>query len=102
MDNRTDAFRLLPFYRNSTTNQYAEGHITFTTPHLLVKYLPFLANKLWTENLDVKYLTTNFQQHYWEGGYSISQIYLVGSIGVYAGFKDADFQSVGVQVSVVF
>jgi hypothetical protein len=102
LDNRTDAFRLLPFYRNSTTNQYAEGHITFTTPYLLVKYLPFLANKLWVENLHVNYLTTNFQLHYWEAGYSISQIYMVGSIGVYAGFKDADFQSVGVQVSFTF
>jgi hypothetical protein len=102
LDNRTDAFRLLPFYRKSTTEHYAESHITFSTPYLLVKYLPFLANKLWSENLHVNYLTTNLQLHYWEAGYSISKIYMVGSIGVYAGFKGADFQSVGMQVSFAF
>ena len=102
LGNTGDAFRLVPYYSNATTRDFAEAHIKFTTPYLLIKYLPFLNNKLWCENLHLNYLTTSQQQHYWEAGYSISQIYMVGSIGIFAGFKGATYQSYGVQVSIDF
>ncbi|MBN1144152.1 MAG: carboxypeptidase-like regulatory domain-containing protein [Bacteroidales bacterium] len=95
-----DAFRLLPYYRNNTSGEFAEAHITFTTPYLLVKYLPFLSNKLWCENLHLNYLTGNNIPHYLEVGYSVSQIYLMGSVGVFAGFSDLKYKSVGVRVSL--
>lgn len=97
-----NAFNLLPFYRNSTTRNYVEAHIKFTTPYLLVKYLPFLSNKLWVEDLRLNYLTTSEQSNYWEAGYSISNIYFMGSIGIYAGFKDWDFKKYGIQISLEF
>jgi hypothetical protein len=100
LGNTETAFRQLPAYSNATTRSYAEAHITFTTPYLLIKYLPFLSSKIWCENLHLNYLTTNTEKNYWEIGYSISQIYLIGHIGVYAGFREATFKSVGVQVSV--
>jgi hypothetical protein len=102
LGNTGDAFRLVPFYRNATNHNFAEAHIKFTTPYLLIKYLPFLSNKLWCENLHLNYLTTSQHQDYWEVGYSVSQIYLVGSIGVYAGFKGTSYQSYGVQVAIEF
>ena len=98
--NMDEAFRCVPYYRNATTRNYAEAHIKYTTPYLLIKYLPFLSNKLWCENLHLNYLTTNQQQNYWEVGYSISQIYFIGSIGVYAGFKGTSYHSYGVQVLI--
>jgi hypothetical protein len=94
-----DAFRLLPFYEYSTDRDFAELHLTFSTPYLLIKYLPFLNNKIWLENLHLNYLTTYGQKHYWEVGYSISQIYMAGSIGVFAGFKGKSYHSYGVQIS---
>lgn len=97
-----NAFHLLPYYRYATTRKYAEAHVRFTTPYLLIKYLPFLSNKLWCENLHLNYLTNDQQQNYWEIGYSISQIYMIGSIGVYAGFKGASYHSYGIQVSIEF
>jgi hypothetical protein len=100
LGNTGDAFRLMPFYRNATTHNFAEAHVKFTTPYLLLKYLPFLSKKIWCENLHLNYLTTRQQQDYWEVGYSVSQIYMVGSIGVYAGLKGATYQSYGVQVSI--
>jgi hypothetical protein len=100
--NLNEAFRLAPFYSNATTNSFAEAHVRFTTPYLLIKYLPFLSNKLWCENLHLNYLTTSEQQHYWEVGYSISQIYMVGNVGIFAGFKGSSYQSFGVQVSFDF
>jgi len=102
LGNTDDAFRLVPFYRNATTHNFAEAHVKFTTPYLLIKYLPFLSNKLWLENLHLNYLNTSGLQNYWEVGYSISQIYMVGSAGIYAGFKGNSYQSYGVQVSFDF
>jgi hypothetical protein len=100
LSNSENAFRQLPAYRYATTRNYAEVHIQFTTPYLLIKYLPFLSSKIWCENLHFNYLTTNAVKNYWEVGYSISQIYMVGRIGVYAGFRGTAYQSFGVQVSI--
>ncbi len=98
--NNTDAFMLLPYYRNNTAGEFAEAHITFTTPYLLIKYLPFLSNKLWSENLHLNYLTGSDLPHYLEAGYSVSRIYLMGSVGVFAGFSDWKYNSVGIRISL--
>jgi hypothetical protein len=100
LENTGNAFMQAPFYRNATTRKYAELHLTFSTPYLLIKYLPFLSNKMWLENLHLNYLVTGQVNNYWEAGYSISKIYLAGNVGVYAGFNDVSFQSVGVQVGI--
>jgi hypothetical protein len=94
---------MLPdLYENYTNKGFVEGHVTFSTPYLLLKYLPFLSNKMWLENLHLNYLYTGKSGNYWETGYSVSQIYLIGTVGVYAGFKDSKFQSAGVKVSINF
>jgi hypothetical protein len=100
VSDHTDAFRLLPYYRYNSTGEFAEAHLTFTTPYLIVKYLPFLSNKLWCENLHLNYLTGSNIPQYLEAGYSVSQIYLMGSVGVYAGFSDWKYKSVGVKISL--
>jgi hypothetical protein len=100
LGNWDNAFRQLPAYQYATTRNFAEVHIQFTTPYLLIKYLPFFSSKIWCENLHLNYLTTNAVKNYWEIGYSISQIYMIGRLGVYAGFKGAAYQSFGVQLSV--
>ena len=100
LGNSDNAFRQLPAYQYATIHNFAEVHILFTTPYLLIKYLPFLSSKIWCENLHLNYLTTNSVKNYWEIGYSVSQIYMIGSVGVYTGFKGTDYQSFGVQVSV--
>ncbi len=100
LGNSDNAFRRLPAYQYATIRNFAEAHIQFTTPYLLIKYLPFLSSKIWCENLHLNYLTTDLVKNYWEIGYSVSQIYMIGRVGVYAGFKGTTYQSFGVQVSV--
>lgn len=103
MFNKSDNSFFLPgLYANATNDSFVEGHITFTTPYLLIKYLPFLSNKIWLENLHLNYLYTPQTGHYWETGYSISQIYAIGGIGVYAGFNGSKYSSVGVKVTLAF
>jgi hypothetical protein len=96
------AFRLLPFYRYAINDKYGEAHVQFTTPYLLFKYLPFLSNKLWVENLHLNYLAGGSGLHYWEAGYSMGQIYMVANIGVFAGFNKDKFRSWGIQLSFNF
>ena len=100
--NTGEVFRLLPFYRNAATERFAEAHIKFTTPYLLLKYIPFISNKLWVENLHLNYMTTGHGQQYWEAGYSLGQIYMTGSIGVFAGFTEKGFQNFGIQGTLDF
>ncbi len=99
IQSRYDAFRLLPYYRNATSYNFTELHIQFTTPYLLIKYLPILNNKIWCENLHLSMISTN-KQLYWETGYSISQIYMVGNIGVFAGFENKTFHSAGIRAFI--
>ncbi len=96
--NMHNSFFLPDAYENYTRKGFVEGHVKFTTPYLLLKYLPFLSNKIWMENLHLNYLYTPQLGHYWETGYSISQIYAVGEVGVYAGFNGTKFSSVGWKV----
>ncbi len=102
LGNTFGAFRLLPFYRYAINDKYGEAHIRFTTPYLLFKYLPFLSNKLWVENLHLNYLAGGSGLHYWEAGYSMGKIYMIADIGFFAGFIKDKFRTWGVQLSFDF
>lgn len=102
LGNARNSFFLQGLYENYTNKGFVEAHVIFTTPYLLIKYLPFLSNKIWMENLNFNYLYTKKLGHYWEAGYSLSQIYAVGGVGVFAGFKGAEFQSAGVRYILKF
>lgn len=102
LGNVRNSYFLPGLYENYTNKGFVESHIVFTTPYLLVKYLPFLSNKIWLENLQFNYLYANKSGNYWETGYSISQIYAIGTIGVYAGFNDLKFQNVAVRLGFNF
>jgi hypothetical protein len=97
-----DAFFLPGFYTLATDSWFAEGHLRYTNPYLLVKYLPLLSNTLMRENLHLKYLITKQTNHYIEAGYSISEIFLLGEIGIFAGFEDFRFKSAGVKFILKF
>jgi hypothetical protein len=92
-----DVFMLPDYYSLSTPEFFGEAHLKYTTPYLLLKLLPGLSNTLIRENLSVSYLGSRYRQNYTELGYSLSEILFVGEAGVYIGFKDLKFNSVGVK-----
>ncbi|HEX2919759.1 MAG TPA: DUF5686 and carboxypeptidase regulatory-like domain-containing protein [Bacteroidales bacterium] len=97
-----DAFRLPSFYSLSAPELFAEAHLRYTTPYLFIKYLPFLSNTLMRENLSISYLGSRYHDHYTEIGYSISEIFLLGEIGVYVGFDNVKYKSAGVSLILKF
>jgi hypothetical protein len=98
LDNYSDAFRLPAYYSLSTPEFFGEAHITYTTPYLFLKYLPGLSKTLMRENVSISYLGSRYKRNYTEVGYSISQVFFVGELGVYVGFEDLKFRSVGAKL----
>jgi hypothetical protein len=93
-----DAFMIPAFYSLSTPEFYGEVHLKYTTPYLILKLLPVLSNTLMRENISLSYLGSRFQSNYTEIGYSISEFLLLGELGVYVGFEDIRYKSVGVKL----
>ncbi len=100
--NLNNSFLLLEDYRYSTNERFLEGHISYATPYLLLKYLPFLSNRLWLENLYAHYLTQPQFKNYTEFGYGITQIFFMGSVGVFVGFEDGNYSRWGFRVAFNF
>ncbi|MDO9579544.1 MAG: DUF5686 family protein, partial [Bacteroidales bacterium] len=102
LNDYTDAFMIPAFYSLSTPEFYGEIHLKYTTPYLLIKLLPGLSNTLMRENLSFSYLGSRFHKNYTEIGYSISEVLFLGEIGVYVGFEDIKYKSVGAKLVLKF
>jgi len=102
LNNYEDAFMIPSFYSMSTPEFYVEGHLKYTTPYLLLKLLPGFSNTLMRENLSLSYLGSRYHKNYTEIGYSISEILFIGEVGVYAGFDDISYRSVGLRAILNF
>ncbi|MDY0098465.1 MAG: DUF5686 and carboxypeptidase regulatory-like domain-containing protein [Bacteroidales bacterium] len=97
-----DAFMLPGFYSLATPEFYGEVHLKYTTPYLLLKYLPFLSNTLIRENITVSYLGSRHNRSYTEIGYTLSEVFLVGEAGIFAGFDNVTFNSIGAKIIIPF
>ncbi len=102
INNYEDAFMIPGFYSLSTPEFYAEAHLKYTSPYLLLKLLPGLSNTLMRENISFSYLGSRYHANYTELGYSISEILFIGELGVYAGFDDLKYRSVGLRAILKF
>jgi hypothetical protein len=102
LDNYSDAFMIPSFYSLSTPEAFGEVHLKYTTPYLLIKLLPVISNTLMRENLSFSYLGSRYHKSYTEIGYSLSEIFFLGELGVYAGFDDLKYRSIGVNMVLRF
>ena len=97
-----DVFMLKPFYSLATPNPYVELHTRYTSPTLLLKRLPVLSNTLIRENLNLALFYSEGSGFYSEAGYSLSELFLIGELGVYTGFSEKGFYGAGVRLSIRF
>jgi hypothetical protein len=102
INNYEDAFMIPSFYAMSTPEFYTEVHLKYTTPYLILKLLPGFSNTLMRENLSLSYLGSRFHPNYTEIGYSISEIFFLGEVGVYCGFDNIKYRSAGVKATLKF
>jgi hypothetical protein len=94
------SFNLLEYYRFSTSDKYAEAHLSYTTPFLVLKLLPFFSNRMfWQEGLQLNYLYTPTIKNYTELGYTIG-IHSAWEAGIFVGFENFQYRSFGVKLSL--
>lgn len=98
INNYEDAFRLPDYYSLSTSELFGEFHLKYTTPYLLLKLLPGLSNTLMRENLTLSWLGSRYRSHYMEIGYTMSEIFLLGEAGIWAGFDNLRYRSFGFKI----
>ncbi|MEE4114552.1 MAG: DUF5686 and carboxypeptidase regulatory-like domain-containing protein [Marinilabiliaceae bacterium] len=102
LTNYREVFMLPAYYSMATPDYFIEAHGRFTTPYMLLKLLPFLSNSLMRENISLAYLYTPTSGSYTELGYVLSEVFLLGRIGVFVGFNDLKYSSSGFRFTFIF
>ena len=94
-------FFLIDNYRYATADRWAQAHMSWHMPYLLVKQLPFLRKKSFDEALHLHTLVTYKNSPYSELGYSVG-FRNVARVGVFAGFNRLKYSTTSVSVSLPF
>ena len=93
------SFVLLDNYRYSTDSRYAEAGITWQAPRMVLKFIPILHDKNFTECLHLRSAVTRHRSPYSELGYSIN-ILDIASIGIFTSWYDISYNSTGISISL--
>jgi len=93
------AFFLPGYYSLSTSDKYLEAHLSVRAPYIALKYLPGLSNTLWREMVWISYYTSPVTRNYLEVGYTLLEVLLSANLGIFAGFDDGKFNSVGLNLA---
>lgn len=100
LNNYDDAFYLKSYYSVSSPTWFTEGHIRYTSPSLLLKRLPVLSRTLVRENIGLSALWTPHYGLYYEAGYTLSEIFFMAELGLYAGFHEISFESLALRLTL--
>jgi hypothetical protein len=94
------AYALLPYYQYSTDSHWLQVFTNYHMDYLLLKRLPFLQGKMFTETLQTKFLHTKEKPAYSEWGYSVDWGMGAGSLGLFVAFDKLTYNSFGVRLSI--
>lgn len=94
----THSFTLVDNYTYSTDRQWLQAHLTYTSPYLLIKNLPFLQGYLFDESLHARTLWI-LHRNYTEFGYSAG-LSFAAQVGVFVGLDRGRYDAIGVTVSL--
>jgi len=92
------SFQSIDYYSNSTGLWFISAHADYESQWLLLKRLPIIRNRLWSENVTGGYMYTPEKGSVYEIGYSIgNELY---NIGGFAGFNANGFNAFGLRISL--
>jgi len=97
---RHNSYALLPFYAFSTNTGWIQAFATYQSDYLILKRLPFLQGRMFSENLHANFLHTPEKPFYSEFGYSVNFFGNVAEAGVFVSFDSFRYNSVGFQLSM--
>jgi Outer membrane protein/protective antigen OMA87 len=93
------SFILLDNYMASTNRYWVNAQVNYESKYLLLKYLPFLQGKMFTETIHLKSLYTPDMKLYSEAGYSVNLMRML-NFGTFASFRKGKYQDFGIRVSL--
>ena len=91
------SFMLLDNYVASTKRYWLRSNINYESKYILLKRLPFLQGKMFSETIHMKNLYTPDMKLYTEAGYSLNFTKLL-NVGAFVSFKKAKYQDFGIRV----
>lgn len=94
-----DSFLLLDNYELQTNRYWFNVFLNYSGKYVILKYIPFLQGKPFSENLHFKILFTPDRKSYIETGYSISFTRFFG-IGTFMSFHNVQGQKFGTILSL--
>ncbi len=100
LDDFSHTFQLLNDYEFSTNKSYLNISGEFRTEYILLRYFSFINRRTWSESLHLNYLATPKLKNYWEAGYSLNNLFFVGNVGVFAGFREKNFEQIQFKISI--
>lgn len=92
-------FNLMGNYALSTNTRWTQVNMSWYTPYLILKRLPFLSDKFFDEALHLRTIAIFKRKPYSELGYSIG-LSTVGRVGVFVGVDCPKFRAVGISFSL--
>jgi hypothetical protein len=95
-----NTYALLPFYTFSTNKWWLQAFFNYNSDYILLKRLPVLQGKMFTERLHAKFLHTPQNPFYTEWGYSVSAIGNLLNAGVFVSLNKIKYNSVGIQIGI--
>lgn len=96
--NPFDSYLLLNSYVRSSNSHWVDARITYTSRFILLKRIPYLQNKIFTESLHFKNIYTPEMNFYTEAGYSINLSKFL-SFGVYSSFDNWKYDKFALRFS---
>lgn len=93
-------FRSMPYYTYSTNETYALAHMQYDHSRILLKRLPFLADKLMREKIFVNSLFLAGHKPYVEIGYGLDQLFLVLSLEFVSAFSGGRNHYNGIRIGI--
>ena len=97
-----DALMLMDYYEASTSDHWIYADAVFNSSYLLIKFLPWFSERLWTESLRISYLHTPQTPHYAQLGYSLNEIFFLADLGLYVGFQEGKYKGFGARLNFRF
>lgn len=94
------SFRLLDYYKNSTSDQYFTGNVHYQFRKFLVSSIPYVQMLGIREDIFVNYLASPTSQNYTELGYTIDGILRIFRLEAAASFQDGKYVGYGFRIGV--
>jgi hypothetical protein len=94
------SFRLLDYYRYSTSDKYFSANFHYQFRKFLVTNIPLVRLAGIRENVFVNYLATPTSKNYTEVGYSIDGILRILRLEAAAAFQDGKYLNYGFRIGI--